>query len=252
MYRIDIIGNGNVAWHLSRAWTGGADVQTVSSRDFKDIRLDSDLYLLAVSDDAIGSVAKELCERIGGGKSIVAHVSGSVPMQVLIDAVGNTSKEGKQISVGVLYPLQTFTRGIEVDYARIPVFCEGDSESTLLRLSEAAGMWCRKVSGMSSADRRKLHLASVVTNNLSNHLWSLAANWLEKQGIDKTVLNPLIQETASKAIVCGPSKAQTGPAARGDKATIRKHIEMLADCPELQGIYKNISESIQKKFGMDS
>ena len=58
------------------------------------------------------------------------------------------------------------------------------------------------------------------------------------------MLNPLINETISKAIEVGPENSQTGPAVRNDKNTIEKHLELLSFSPELQKIYKEMTQSI--------
>jgi predicted short-subunit dehydrogenase-like oxidoreductase (DUF2520 family) len=57
---------------------------------------------------------------------------------------------------------------------------------------------------------------------------------------------PLIDETARKVHELHPKAAQTGPAVRGDENVMGKHLEMLADEPEIKEIYKMISDSIQK------
>jgi hypothetical protein len=58
------------------------------------------------------------------------------------------------------------------------------------------------------------------------------------------ILAPLINETILKALDSGPENSQTGPALRNDHNTIQKHIELLSFSPELQKIYKEITQSI--------
>lgn len=57
------------------------------------------------------------------------------------------------------------------------------------------------------------------------------------------ILLPLIKETASKIETLSPEKAQTGPAIRNDKKTIKNHLDLLNI--EQQKIYKMITKSIQ-------
>jgi hypothetical protein len=82
--------------------------------------------------------------------------------------------------------------------------------------------------------------------NFSNHLFHLAGKYLEKEEIPFSYLVPLIEETAQALEVKTPKEAQTGPAKRNDEQTIAKHIEMLNDDPELQHLYRLMSESITK------
>ena len=68
---------------------------------------------------------------------------------------------------------------------------------------------------------------------------------MEQSGLPADALNPLLRETADKAL-SGPRAAalQTGPASRGDRQTMERHTEMLAAEPELQNLYKLISLNI--------
>jgi predicted short-subunit dehydrogenase-like oxidoreductase (DUF2520 family) len=65
-----------------------------------------------------------------------------------------------------------------------------------------------------------------------------------RAGFSFEILAPLIQETISKAMDCGPENSQTGPAIRHDQNTIEKHLELLSFSPELQRIYNEINLSI--------
>jgi predicted short-subunit dehydrogenase-like oxidoreductase (DUF2520 family) len=61
------------------------------------------------------------------------------------------------------------------------------------------------------------------------------------------MLHPLMEETIAKAIQDSPARMQTGPALRGDQATIDSHIRLLENHPELQQMYQSISKDIQRK-----
>jgi hypothetical protein len=74
--------------------------------------LDADLYIIAVSDDAINTVAAMLPL-----KPISGHTSGSMGLDVLHD---NNRR-------GVFYPLQTFTKNKPVDFKSIPICLESEN-----------------------------------------------------------------------------------------------------------------------------
>ena len=65
--KIDIIGRGNVGWHLTQAFEGKADVNCVNPRTLEDLRRDADLYLISVTDDAIADVARRLAASLPTG-----------------------------------------------------------------------------------------------------------------------------------------------------------------------------------------
>src|SRR6187431_1858621 len=125
MIKITIIGSGNVAQHLLDAFakSNAVEIIQVFSRTKKHIsdNLDSskiindwnslaeaDLYIIAVSDDAISEVSSQFPFE----NRLVVHTSGSAPLASLND------KNRK----GVFYPLQTFTKGKAIDFKTIP-FC---------------------------------------------------------------------------------------------------------------------------------
>jgi predicted short-subunit dehydrogenase-like oxidoreductase (DUF2520 family) len=57
---------------------------------------------------------------------------------------------------------------------------------------------------------------------------------------------PMIEETVHRLKTSSPGDTLTGPAARDDKATIQKHLDLLKDHPQLQTIYRVLTESIQQ------
>ena len=69
---------------------------------------------------------------------------------------------------------------------------------------------------------------------------------LEKARLDPGLLEPLLEETFQKLKELDAFSAQTGPAVRGDKLTIKKHIELLKDHPEWEKLYTFISRDIER------
>ena len=65
--------------------------------------------------------------------------------------------------------------------------------------------------------RLKLHLAAALTNNFTNYLYTLAAEYCREEKIDFSLLLPLIRETAERLDRYPPGALQTGPAFRGDR-----------------------------------
>lgn len=232
--KIDIIGQGNVGSHLAKALGDKADTVSVNSRTLAGLRADADLYLISVSDDAIANVAKKLKQKVNKN-GIVAHTSGTTPLSSL-KILSNPT--------GVFYPLQTFTKGIELDYAEIPFFIEAADKRTEDFLMDTARLISRNVRVADSVRRRELHVASVFCCNFSNHLWALAAGWLNERGLDFKTLLPLIKETTRKAGNGRPFENQTGPAVRHDQGVLNAHLQALEMDPELQDIYSLLSLSI--------
>lgn len=227
-YRTVLIGNGNVASHLSDALKiTGHDVLSVGGRTrTQPIPTDADFYVIAVTDSAIASVAQE----VGDVSGLVVHTAGSVPMSIL-----------PQRNRGVLYPLQTFTKGRPIDMQTVPLFIESDGDISLLR--QIACQISNNVKEMDSSRRRYLHLAAVFCNNFTNHMYRITESMLAAQDIPFSVMLPLIEETASKVHSLSPAAAQTGPAVRWNQEVMAAQIELL-EREDLKQLYQIISSGI--------
>lgn len=237
--KIEIIGRGNVAWHLAKALGGRHDLRCVDSRTLDGMRRDADLYLICVSDDAIERVTARIAECLPSSSyAIIAHTSGTL-------SIGRHGAQCRGMRHGVFYPLQTFTKGKELDYSTVTVFAEGSDQDVTRELIEYAHAFTEKASELDSDGRLDLHIGAVTACNFANHLWTLADEYLESRGIEFETLKPLIEETSRKMIrTRHPGTVQTGPAERGDDDTIRKHLARLRGKGNLEDIYKIFTRSI--------
>ena len=227
-YSTVLIGNGNVASHLGLALEqAGHRVVRVGGRNRTvPIPRDADLYVIAVTDSAIASVAAE----IGDVPGLVVHTAGSVPMSVL-----------PQHCKGVLYPLQTFTKGRSVDMRSVPLFVESEGGEELLL--HVASQLSDTVIPMDSERRRYLHLAAVFCNNFTNHMYRITEELLSQHDIPFEVMLPIIDETARKVHSLTPAQAQTGPAVRWNQGVMEAQQNLL-ERDDLRQLYQIISKSI--------
>lgn len=250
--RIVLIGAGNVATHLGLAWQqAGLEVVQVYSRtevsaselaerlgvpftcSLAEVCTDADLYVVAVKDNALPELLPQLVK--GREAALFVHTAGSVPMEVW---------KNQARRYGVLYPMQTFSKMRAVDFATVSFFVEASGAEELAVLKEVAGVLSQKVYEATSEQRTYLHMSAVFACNFANHMYALSAYLLEKQGLPFDAMLPLIDETARKVHSLSPAEAQTGPAVRRDTKVMDKHLDMLAEEPELREIYRMISNSI--------
>lgn len=230
-----IIGKGNVGTHLFKALEGKTDITLIDSRKMEDFPDGNFLAVLCVKDDYIESTAKAL----KGKAFALAHTSGSVTMEVLKPYADH---------YGVIYPLQTFSKKMEMNYHEIPFFIEANDMTTENMLSSLASLISNSVTLCDSQKRKYLHLASVFACNFSNHLMQIAKELLDDVNIDYKVLLPLLSQSIKKLHLLEPVEAQTGPAARQDLKILETHREMLEDQPELLSLYDLFSNRIMKKL----
>ena len=246
MVKVIVIGSGNVAQHLALAFLQSAETELVQlfARDKNklqkfaeqvDITDDllmlakADLYIIAVSDDAVAAVS----DQLPFDNRLVAHTSGSVS----IDSLSSKNKKG------VFYPLQTFSKNKPVDFSVVPICLEADSEDFGL-LEKVARSISQNVYTIDSTQRKALHVAAVFVNNFTNNLYKIGADICEVNDIPFEILKPLIRETAEKIMTLAPIDAQTGPAKRNDVTTIQKHLALLSD-ENQKKIYHLLTQSIQ-------
>lgn len=250
--KIVFVGAGNLATRLSLAMqrvgmqigqvyshTAGSSGQLAAklgctwTTDLSALQPDADLYVFSLKD----TVLAEVIAQVKPNNGLWLHTAGSMPMNVF---------DGFAARYGVIYPLQTFSKGREVNFDTIPLFLEANTEKDAAYLKNIATALSENIRFMSSEKRRILHLAAVFACNFTNHIYALAYKLLEQESIPADVLLPLIDETAAKIHTMPPAAAQTGPAIRYDENVINKHLAMLDD-PDMKAIYQLLSQSIHKE-----
>ena len=252
MVKVVIIGSGNVAQHLIVAFQNaqilGSEIELIQvySRQIENIShlvnleqitndlatlAEADLYIIAVSDDAIGAISSQLPFK----NRLVVHTSGSFPLHAL-------DEDNRK---GVFYPLQTFTKNKPVDFKTIPICLESENATDYQLLDKVAKSISDKIFAINSDQRKALHVAAVFVNNFTNHLYQIGQEICQENQVPFEILKPLIAETVNKIMVLSPEEAQTGPAKRNDTATIEAHETFLSNENHLK-IYKILTKSIQE------
>ncbi len=210
-----------------------ATLGTDWSDRWSDVRPDADWLLLAVRDDAIGEVAAGLAPYVG--QALATHTSGATPGTVLAPHFRR---------FGVFYPLQSFSSEREPDWSTIPLCVDAVDPSDLIFLEKMAIQLGARAWRINDEQRAALHVAAVFANNFVNHCYTVAEQLLAEKGLPFELLYPLMTETLAKALAHSPAQMQTGPARRGDQATLQRHLDLLAEHPEWQAMYNIISQSI--------
>ena len=248
MIKVVIIGSGNVAQHLIKAFSESSEIDLVQAfarnkeslsplleshkitSDFSELK-EADLYILAISDAAI----QELSDLFPLENKLLVHTSGSVAMTEI------NSKN----RTGVLYPVQSFSKNKAVNFKMIPIGIEAENNTDLKTIETVAKSISDAVFEIHSEQRKALHVAAVFVNNFVNHLYTIGNEICIENQIPFEILKPLIQETATKINTISPEAAQTGPAIRKDTNTINSHLAFLSQ-ENQKTIYKILTQSIQE------
>ena len=223
---IEIVGrNQNVTAELAK------QCQCTGNTNFTSITEKGDIYIIAVVDTAIETVAKLLVLQ----NKLVVHTAGSVSINVL-----NKPNSG----YGVLWPLQTLRKEMK-EIPEIPFVIDANNEATYTTLLTFTKSLSDTVFRANETKRVKLHLTAVLVSNFTNHLYALADDYCHKEMLDFKLLLPLIEETGKRIKNNAPKNVQTGPAIRRDDTTLTSHISLLKTYPSLQKLYQLMSDSIK-------
>jgi predicted short-subunit dehydrogenase-like oxidoreductase (DUF2520 family) len=249
--RIVIIGTGNTATVLGRLFqnAGHSIIQVVGRTslhakklgnmlnasftiDQEQLDANADIYVISVSDNAIGSIVTWL----EVDRKLVVHTAASVESEILSACTKN---------YGVLYPLQSLRKEMDC-LPEIPFLVEGNTEDNGALIYDFAKTISKQVGFANGQQRLMTHIAAVVVGNFTNHLYTVAEDFCNKENIDFKMLLPLIKETAERLDKFSPAEMQTGPAIRTDTSTIEKHIHLLQQYPFHKSIYEFLTGSIQR------
>jgi predicted short-subunit dehydrogenase-like oxidoreductase (DUF2520 family) len=171
-----------------------------------------DLIILCVPDDAIATVAASIAPR---EHSVVAHIAGSRTLDVL----------APHRRVGSLHPLMALPTGQEAERLIGATYCVAGDD--LVR--EVALSLSGRVITLRDDQRTLYHAAAVVASNHLVALMGQVRTLAESIGLTLEDFLPLAEQSLVDVARFGPDEALTGPASRGDMATIDAH---LAAIPE--------------------
>lgn len=254
---IGFIGSGRAAtalatslgrrWHqLLVAHRGGSSAQLAGrlgagARSPIDVLRQADITILAVPDGQVAGLARQLADALAeaefdGAGRVVVHLAGSLGVEVL------AALAGRGYEVACMHPLQVLSGW------RIPPGTRFAVEGSAAGL-QVVGRLVRDLNGIElelpAGARPAYHAAAVVAANLGMALLAEAVDLMAAAGIDRAEalsgLTGLQRGGLEASLDKGLPAALTGPVVRGDVDTVRTHLEVLRDDPELLAAYRAVS-----------
>jgi predicted short-subunit dehydrogenase-like oxidoreductase (DUF2520 family) len=193
---------------------------------------DPALVLLCVPDRAIAEVASETPPG-----PWIGHVSGATPLAALDP---HTRRFG-------LHPLQSFSKALgaeQLDGAWGAVTAESDDGRAVAH--ELAHLLGLRPFDLEDSARSAYHAGAAMASNYLVTLRAAARSLLEAAGAPPDALDPLIRG------VVDTGYELTGPIARGDWATVERHLAVIrAQRPELEELYVVLAEATARVAGRD-
>jgi predicted short-subunit dehydrogenase-like oxidoreductase (DUF2520 family) len=212
---ISLVGAGKAGTSFFLALSRAGHRVTLVHHDELHLLGPADLIMLTVPDDRIAQVAAQLAPREG---TVVAHVSGSLTLTVL----------APHRRVASLHPLAALPSG-ELGATRLvgATYCVAGDEVAAEVVRSLQG----RVFTLRDDRRTAYHATAVVAANHLVALMGHVAVLAQEAGLGLEDFVPLARQALDDVVELGPHGALTGPASRGDFATIDAH---LAAIPESQ------------------
>lgn len=195
--------------------------------NFSAAALTANCIIITTSDDAIAHVCKKISRERGirpGAK--VIHMSGAGGLDLL------ESAQDAGAHVACIHPLQSFA---DVDGAirNIPGSTFGITSAD--EIKEWSVQMVRELGGVpffiADADKPLYHAAACIASNYLTTLIHMVEEIYQSLGLSREdtirAIWPLVMGTIANIETKGTVQALTGPVARGDAGTIKKHAEAL-------------------------
>ncbi|MCD6358403.1 MAG: DUF2520 domain-containing protein [Dehalococcoidia bacterium] len=219
-YPIAAVASYSIASAESLADAVGGCKVSSCAQEVADV---ADVVFVTTPDDVIASVVEAVKWHLGQS---VVHCSGAAPLSILEPA------KLASAYVGGFHPLQTFASiSCAVESISGITFALEAEEPLLSTLKEFAtvigGHWVR----LKMEDKVLYHAAAVMVSNYMVTLMKLATDMWEEFGVDNDeasrALVPLLKGTVDNVANIGLPNCLTGPIARGDVGTVKKHLNVL-------------------------
>ena len=210
---ISIVGTGRAGSSFFRALSGQGHVVTLVRHDDLRDPPDSALVLLCVPDDAISGVSRQLEPRT---ERVVAHVAGSRTLEVL-------APHPRVASMHPLVALPSSERGAPRLLGA--TYCVAGDEL----IGDVVASLGGRVIRLADDRRTAYHATAAVAANHFVALLGHVQNLAQAAGLTLDDFLPLARQALADVTDLGPYAALTGPASRGDMATIDAHLEAIPE-----------------------
>lgn len=215
-----------------------------------DAWLDADVFWICTPDAAIAEAGEQLAaalaKRQQRSRPVVFHSSGALGSAELerLQAIGASGAS--------VHPLMTFpgqrssgSTGQTVLLEHVPFAVEGDARACRVarRLVRALG---GDAFALSAENKALYHAFGAFASPLLIALLTATRDAGAAAGLSPTQarkrMRPIVERTVQNFFDDGPEKSFSGPMARGDAATISRHLDVLRKYPQLLATYRELAQ----------
>jgi predicted short-subunit dehydrogenase-like oxidoreductase (DUF2520 family) len=189
-----------------------------------------DALIIAIPDD-------EIKKNLLHINCVVIHCSGTCTLQDLATYSDH---------VGCIWPIYSITKAQLPAHKNIPFVVNHNSTKAQTIVEKIANCLSTQVCVLNDEQKAVTHLCATISNNFSNHLFTIAQTICQEHAIPFALLIPILELTINKLHHTLPANNQTGPALRGDTGTMQHHTDLLQPNDALIDLYKKMSALIQE------
>ncbi|MGA7909256.1 MAG: Rossmann-like and DUF2520 domain-containing protein [Candidatus Sulfotelmatobacter sp.] len=208
--------------------------RAVNSAVISPAQVKSRIVWLCVPDGEIARAARTLAAAIEWNGRVALHSSGALSSHEL------AVLRRRGAAAGSLHPLMTFVRGSRPSLAGVPFAVEGDA-----RAARTARAIVRKLRGQAFSIGRQekvaYHAWGMFASPLLTVLLAVTERVAGAAGVSARAARqrmlPILAQTMTNYAALGAPGTLSGPIARGDVDTVKKHLQVLAQVPAAREVY---------------
>jgi predicted short-subunit dehydrogenase-like oxidoreductase (DUF2520 family) len=232
-YGIDEIISRGLAASMQRARTLAREVGATAVAALR-AQLRAEIVWFCVPDGEISRAAESLAETATWSGKVALHSSGALTSDALL------ALRRRGAGVASVHPLMTFVRGSRPPLAGVPFAIEGSQKA----VTKARAI-VRDLRGHPFAIRKQrkqaYHAWGMFASPLLIALLAASERVAAAAGVSRTAartrMSPILRQTLTNYARLGAAESFSGPIARGDVETVKKHLNVLRDVRGAREVY---------------
>ena len=201
--------------------------------------LDVDLVWFCVPDAEIASASRSL-DRISWNKKAAFHSSGALTSDEL------RALREKGAVIASVHPLMTFVTGAQASLQGVSFAVEGDVPAVRMARSMVKSLGGRAYA-VRKQDKPLYHAWGMFASPMFAALIATAEEVAGAAGVSKSEIRrrmlPILRQTLENYAALGAPAAFSGPIARGDIDTVRRHLQVLARVSNARDVYAALAKT---------
>jgi predicted short-subunit dehydrogenase-like oxidoreductase (DUF2520 family) len=199
-----------------------------------ETKIHADLTWFCVSDTAIPEAAARLEGWADWRGKVALHSSGAFGS----DALSALRKRGAKVAS--VHPMMTFVRGSRPSLCGVAFAIEGDRQAAEVARKVVSDLGGHPFA-IKQSDKAAYHAWGMFASPLLTALLAAGERVAVSAGVQKKFVKsralPILRQTLANYAGLSAAESFSGPIARGDVETVKKHLSVLQALPELREIY---------------